>query len=158
MPSRVQNRKGYAKPCSHTLPSTPTDFHSFLTHTHAFSAHSHQLRLISSPHPPTHTLFLRVLRVYRLYALICLRYLINLRVYVFAPPILRSEVKKNFLRIINNNKNTFFSLKSIFNAQDYLLFNYLFLSNWKCSLNLLFRCIFKKKSIFQRLKYLFTDL
>ena len=61
-------------------------FHSFLTHSYSFSTHSYHLRLMSSPHPPTHTHIFRVIRVYRLYALIiyvftCLTYV---RAYVCA--------------------------------------------------------------------------
>ena len=51
---------------SHPLPPTPTHFQLLLTHSHSFSAHSHQLLLISSPYPPSHTHSLCVLRVYRL--------------------------------------------------------------------------------------------
>ena len=79
---------------SHPHPSTPNHFHSLLTHSHSLSNHSYQLWLISSPHLPTHTHFLRVLRICRiyttiriysiyiytyLYALLRLTYLINLR-------------------------------------------------------------------------------
>ena len=64
------------------LPPFPIHFHSFLTHFRWILANSHQLRLISSPHLPTHTHFLLVLRVYSPYTLICLTYLINLRLYV----------------------------------------------------------------------------
>ena len=79
---------------SHPHPSTPNHFHSLLTHSHSLSNHSYQLWLISSPHLTTHTNFLRVLcicriyttiRIYSiyihtyLYALIRLTYLINLR-------------------------------------------------------------------------------
>ena len=79
---------------SHPHPSTPNHFHSLLTHSHSLSNHSYQLWLISSPHLTTHTHFLRVLcicriyttiRIYSiyihtyLYALIRLTYLINLR-------------------------------------------------------------------------------
>ena len=70
------------------LNRAPNHFHPLhplqpiLTHSHSFSAQSHQLWLISSPHLPTHTHFLRVVRVHRLYALIWLMYVINLRVYV----------------------------------------------------------------------------
>ena len=53
--------------------------HSFLIHYHSFSNPSHPLWIISSLHPPTQTHFFRVLRLYRLYALICLTYLIDLR-------------------------------------------------------------------------------
>ena len=58
--------------------------------------------------------------------------------------ILGSKVKQNFLRIINNKKNKLFHLKNVFTTQDYLLFKVLFLSKWKCSLSLLFRCSYKK--------------
>ena len=79
---------------SHPHPSTPNHFHSLLTHSHSLSNHSYQLWLIPSPHLTTHTHFLRVLcicriyttiRIYSiyihtyLYALIRLTYLINLR-------------------------------------------------------------------------------
>ena len=78
-----QTEMAYTKSCSYLIPTMPIPSHSFLTLSHhSLSVHSHQLWLISSPHPPTHTYFLRVLRVYRLYALICLTYLITLRVYV----------------------------------------------------------------------------
>ena len=90
----------YSHPLTLTLihsyphPSTPNHFHSLLTHSHSLSNHSYQLWLISSPHLTTHTHFLRVLcicriyttiRIYSiyihtyLYALIRLTYLINLR-------------------------------------------------------------------------------
>ena len=59
--------------------------------------------------------------------------------------ILCSKVKKNFLQ----QQKYVFSLKNIFTAQDYLLLKFLFLSSWKYSLGLLFRCICKKKIIFQ---------
>ena len=57
--------------------------------------------------------------------------------------------------IAQKQKKYVYSLKSFFTAGDYLLFKFLFLS-WK--FRLLFRCICKKKSIFQRLKYLFKNL
>ena len=72
---------------SHALPSTPTHSHLLqFTHTysHLLPRIFNQLPLIFSqllPTLPTHTHFLCVLRVNRLYALIYLMYLINLRVY-----------------------------------------------------------------------------
>ena len=72
---------------THSYPFSSTPSHSQplplnFNYSHSFTVHSHQLWLILNPHPPTYTHFLGVLRVYRLYTLTCLTYLINLRVHV----------------------------------------------------------------------------
>ena len=80
---------GYTTPYSHPLPHIPTHFHllpATRSHFHSILTtpiHSQPTPTNSlNPHPPTYTHFLGVLRVYRLYTLTCLTYLINLRVHV----------------------------------------------------------------------------